>query len=506
MKCSNKGLRILIVEDDTGDQELLTELLVASVITIQLLHTAETLAKAIDSLQRETFDIIFLDLSLTDSSGIDTFKTIKEHTGKTPVIILSGLADMDIAVEAISLGAQDYHIKGDLDDKTLNKTILYSIERKRKLENLREENERFIAISKAELDLMQNEEITRRIISSVLDAILCIDIDGKITFWNPKSEKIFGWKQPEILGKTLTDTIIPAGYFEMYEKGMRQYLATGEGPMLNKLIEIVALNRAGDQFPVELTIIPYTENGNHFFCAFIRDITVRKKAEQELEESYSAIRKLTEHLQNIREEERAHIAREIHDELGQQLTILKMDISWISKKMRIQDESVKERMKKLLVILDETVQSVRRISSELRPSLLDDLGLIAAMEWQLIEFKKRFEIKTYFKPGNAEIKLPESMKTGLFRILQESLANVALHSKAKKVTVTLHLENGSIVLSVADNGVGFDKLNTIGKKTLGILGMQERTSVMGGTYEINGKPGKGTRVIVTIPLDDRNKN
>ena len=157
-------------------------------------------------------------------------------------------------------------------------------------------------------------------------------------------------------------------------------------------------------------------------------------------------------------------------------------------------------------MLDETVKSVRGISSELRPSLLDDLGLIAAMEWQLTEFEKRVGIKTYFKPDDTEIKLPKSIRTGLFRILQESLTNVARHSNAKRVTVSLHMENGSIVLSVDDNGVGFDKQNTIGKKTLGILGMQERTSMMGGTYEISGKSGKGTKVVATIPLDNSNKN
>lgn len=371
MTDSNKGLHILIVEDDADDQYLLTELLRASVIKIQLLHTAETLAKAIDCLQNEIFDIIFLDLFLPDSSGIDTFEALKEHTGKIPVIILSGLNDMDIAVEAISLGAQDYHIKGELDKKTLAKTILYSIERKHKLENLREDNERYISISKAEL---------------------------------------------------------------------------------------------------------------------------------KLEESYKAIRKLTAHLQNIREEERSHIAREIHDELGQQLTILKMDLSWINKKIGIQDEPVKARMKELLIMLDEAVKSVRRISSELRPSLLDDLGLTAAMEWQLTEFEKRFKIKTHFKPGDTEIKLPESIKTPLFRIFQESLTNVALHSKAKKVTVSLSWQNGLIVLSVVDNGVGFDKQNTIAKKALGILGMQERTLMIGGAYEISGNPGKGTRVVVSIPF------
>jgi signal transduction histidine kinase len=163
-------------------------------------------------------------------------------------------------------------------------------------------------------------------------------------------------------------------------------------------------------------------------------------------------------------------------------------------------------MNELLGILDETVKSVRRISSELRPGLLDDLGLTAAMEWQLTEFEKRFDIKTHFKPDDAEIEPSESMKTALFRIFQESLTNVARHSKAKKVTVTLQIENGTVCLSVDDNGVGFEIQNKIGTGTLGIMGMQERTSMMGGTYEISGKPGKGTRVVVTIPLIDSGKS
>jgi two-component system sensor histidine kinase UhpB len=506
MTDSHNGLRFLVVEDNPGDQYLITELLAASVIKIHLLTIAETLGKAIDHLQNEIFDIILLDLSLPDSSDIDTFKTIKDHTGKTPVIILSGLADMGIAVEAITLGAQDYQIKEELDEKILTKTILYSIERNRILENLRKDNEQYIAMSKAEPGLKQNGEITRHIISSALEAIICIDIYGKITVWSPQAEKIFGWNQSEIFGKPLAETIIPPEYRERHEKEMKHYLATGEGPILNKMIEITAMDRADQHFPVEMSIVPMTEGGNKFFCALIRDIAERKKAERELEESYKAIRKLTEHLQNIREEEKAQMAREIHDELGQQLAVLKMDISWINKKIGIQDESVKTRMKNLLVMLDETVKSVRRISSELRPGLLDDLGLIAAIEWQLTEFKKRFEIKTHFKPDHTEIKLPESMKTALFRIFQESLVNVARHSKAKKVIVSLSRQNGLIVLSVVDNGVGFDKQNTIGKKALGILSMQERISMIGGTYEISGEPGKGTRVVVTIPLVDCIKN
>ncbi|MBL0130028.1 MAG: sensor histidine kinase [Chitinophagaceae bacterium] len=184
---------------------------------------------------------------------------------------------------------------------------------------------------------------------------------------------------------------------------------------------------------------------------------------------------------------------------------MKMDISWINNKLGIKDESVKTRISELLLMLDDTVKTVRRISSELRPSLLDDLGLTAAMEWQLSEFEKRFDIKTHFKFEDAELKLPETIKMGLFRIFQESLTNVARHSGTQKVTVSLKQENNLIVLSIADEGVGFDKQKTAAKKTLGILGMRERTAMIGGTYEIFSKPGKGTRVIVKIPLVDSNK-
>jgi signal transduction histidine kinase len=248
-------------------------------------------------------------------------------------------------------------------------------------------------------------------------------------------------------------------------------------------------------------------------AVYFTDITQRKTAEIELHQSkerlrnsLEEVRRLSEHLQNIREEERAHIAREIHDELGQKLTVLKMDISWINKKIGLKEESVKARMEELIAMLDETVGSVRRISSDLRPSLLDDLGLTAAMEWQLNEFEKRFEIKTCFKSHDDAIKLTESVKIGLFRIFQESLTNVARHSRAKKVTVALNRKNDSIVLSIADDGTGFDKQSADNNKTLGLLGMKERTAMIGGTFEINGKPGKGTKVVVTIQLEESIKN
>ena len=236
------------------------------------------------------------------------------------------------------------------------------------------------------------------------------------------------------------------------------------------------------------------------FLSVIRDMTERIKAEEELKSSYKAVRSLTAHLQNIREEERTNIAREIHDELGQQLTVLKMDVAWLNKRFQGTDEKANQRLKALLIMLDETVQSVRRISSQLRPSLLDDLGLTAAMEWQLGEFEKRAGIKTSFNAPNEEIPIPESSKTALFRIFQESLTNVVRHSAAKKLTVTLKESDSCLVMTITDNGKGFDPLKVAEKRTLGILGMKERTEMIGGTYEINSIPDQGTSVIVSVPV------
>jgi PAS domain S-box-containing protein len=230
------------------------------------------------------------------------------------------------------------------------------------------------------------------------------------------------------------------------------------------------------------------------------DVTEKLAAEEKLKQSYNEVRRLTNHLQNIREEERTHIAREIHDELGQQLTVLKMDASWLNKRLSSSDAAAKEKLRGLLDLLDGTVKTVRRISSELRPSLLDDLGLIAAIEWHLKEFKKRSGIQTNFLTDEADLSLPDEVKTGLFRILQESLTNIARHAEAREVKVTLHIKNDELILSIEDDGRGFDKFEVAGKKTLGVLGMEERSEMMGGNYQINSRPGEGTVVTVSIPF------
>ena len=233
------------------------------------------------------------------------------------------------------------------------------------------------------------------------------------------------------------------------------------------------------------------------------NITERHAAEEKLKESYEAIRTLTGYLQNVREQERLNISREIHDELGQLLTVLKMDVSWLNKKIGGENSMVKEKLSEILNLVDTTVRSIRRIASELRPTLLDDLGLYAAMEWHLEEFERRSGIRRELVIPENELALSDSLKIGIFRIFQESLTNVARHSEAKNVNVSLLQKDNQLILTIRDNGIGFEEGPMATKKTLGLLGMKERSMMMGGVYNITSARGAGTTVTVIIPLSKK---
>lgn len=256
----------------------------------------------------------------------------------------------------------------------------------------------------------------------------------------------------------------------------------------------------GDIIYVDILSHDILYEGKPVRLILANNITDKYIAEEKLKESYEAIRELTGHIQNIREEERSHIAREIHDELGQQLTVLKMDVSWLNKKVGHSDEVVMNKLKSLAEMLDGTVKTVRRISSELRPSLLDDLGLVAAIDWHLKEFGQRSGIETVFNEPEHDLYIPEKFKTGLYRIFQESLTNVARHSVASAVKVVLQEKDSYLILSIEDNGKGFDMEKAKDRRTLGILGMKERSMMMGGVYEISSQPGKGTIITVSVPV------
>jgi signal transduction histidine kinase len=225
-------------------------------------------------------------------------------------------------------------------------------------------------------------------------------------------------------------------------------------------------------------------------------VELHMKSER-LRESEDKLRRLAAHLISVREEERAHIAREIHDELGQVLTGIKMEVGWLAK--RLTDPALLEKTDSMSKLIDSTVQTVRKIATGLRPEMLDDMGLIAAVAWQAKEFQKRTGIRCRTKLPPEGTKLDLEISTTSFRIFQEILTNVARHSRATRVDIDLAVDPEHLALEVADNGVGIQDSDLNGRKSLGLLGMQERALLFGGRVSITGTPGQGTRVSVSIP-------
>jgi signal transduction histidine kinase len=226
-------------------------------------------------------------------------------------------------------------------------------------------------------------------------------------------------------------------------------------------------------------------------------VELHRKSER-LRESEDKLRRLAAHLISIREEERAHIAREIHDELGQVLTGLKMEVTWLAKRLR--EKALVEKTDSMCQLIDSTVQTVRKIATGLRPEMLDDMGLVAAVAWQAKEFQKRTGIRCRINLLPESTKLDIDVSTTMFRIFQEILTNVARHSRATRVDIDLALEGERLQLEVQDNGVGIGDSELHGRKSLGLLGMQERALLFGGEVHVTGSPGQGTTVAVSIPI------
>ncbi len=246
-------------------------------------------------------------------------------------------------------------------------------------------------------------------------------------------------------------------------------------------------------------------NQKRFIASQKEKLKILEEGKQQLKESHDKLRQLAAHLQSVREEERTHIAREIHDELGQMLTALKMDVALLQRKVKNVnpnlDEAVND-MHSMSGLIDDTIKSVRKIATELRPEILDELGIKDAIEWATQMFQNRTGIECTFVTNLNELNLRRDQTTALFRILQETLTNITRHANATEVKVNLNREDNELMMEVADNGKGITDPDPKGEKSFGILGMKERTILLGGEFKIQGISGKGTKVIVRMPIDN----
>jgi signal transduction histidine kinase len=230
-----------------------------------------------------------------------------------------------------------------------------------------------------------------------------------------------------------------------------------------------------------------------------RDISGRKEIEEKYRLSYESIRNLNSHSEKIREDERTQLSREIHDQLGQRLTGMKMEIDFLLKKSKDLDDFAKGKLQTVLHQIDRTVSTIRNIARNLRPGILDDFGLLAALEWQADEFTKSARIPVFFQYEGEEKPMDNQKSTAIFRVFQECLTNIMRHSKCSTVNVIVDFGPDAVILIVSDNGLGFDSEILKNTKSLGILGMKERAQSFSGDFEMHSAPGEGTKSILTMP-------
>jgi len=335
------------------------------------------------------------------------------------------------------------------------------------------------------------------VVEQSADTVIITNPDGIIEYVNPAFELLTGYTREEAIGKK--PGILKSGDHDnqFYEQLWRTIRSRG-------VFRAVFTNRKkdGELFNEAETITPITDAQGDIahFVSVGRDITERVQAEEQLRRSRGQLRALAAHLQSVREEERARIAREVHDELGQVLTGLKFDLAWLARGLPVDSMALREKTRGMLSLVDSTIHTVQRIFTELRPSVLDELGLVAAIEWQAQEFQRRTGIECHVSTELTDLSLAGETSTAFFRICQESLTNVARHADATRVTVRLIADDAHLILSVKDNGKGITEQERTRAASLGLLSMQERAFLLGGELTIVGEPGGGTTVTVRMPL------
>jgi len=351
----------------------------------------------------------------------------------------------------------------------------------------------------AEESLQQLDALKSSILDAIPQAVVGLE-DRRINFANTAVEEVFGWHPEDLIGKSVT--VFYRNDKEAEEIGRHFY-----GTLEHQRTYVTEFNcrrkdgrdilcrmrsaRIGDTLHQRRIVITY------------EDITEQRRAEQELANSREQLRDLSIYLQSVREKESTRIAREIHDELGQSLTALQMDLAWLGSRLPPGDLSLGGKVQRMSSLVDTTIDSVHRISTELRPILLDDLGLTAAMEWQVGEFQERTGVQCDARFDCKEGSVEKDLATTIFRIFQETLTNVTRHSSATQVHVRLIQKDGEIHLEVADNGKGITREQIANPKSFGIVGIRERVNLWGGIVTISGKPRKGTTIKVRIPMHHR---
>lgn len=352
---------------------------------------------------------------------------------------------------------------------------------------------------KMEQALKESEDRYRMIVENMNEGIVMVDKNSVIMYVNNKYLEMMGYGRGEMLGHSLIE-FLDSHFIDRYKH--QTFL---EDDKRRRLSELVWRKSSGKIMISLVSPSPVYDEKRNFkgHAIVVTDITERRRVEEELSRSREELRNLSQHLHSIRENECKRIAREIHDELGQTLTALKMDISWISQKLPQANKEKRKlaaKINSMSEIIDMTIQTVQKLSAELRPGLLDDLGLGPAIEWLGQDFQKRTGVRCNISLKCDDFFLGSECSTAIFRVVQEALTNVARHARASRVSLKLGKQRNNLKLEIRDNGRGIREEEALAPESLGIIGMRERLHPFEGMLKVRGEPERGTTVSIVIPL------
>lgn len=498
-----KTLRVLIIEDSQDDALLtLLELEGGNFdVVSERVETESGMRHALN----DQWDLIISDFNLPQFDALTAMSILRESDPNTPFIVVSGCIGEESVVDLMKAGANDFVMKDKLS------RLLIVVERELQEADIKR------AHRKALDALRDNEILLREITNTLGEGVLVVNDRGTLEFINPEAERLLGWSAEELSGKNTFEMIYPnysgSSMFAMSDKSLLEKLAEG---VVFRADDELFLRKDGSPMPVSFVMTPIINDGKAVasVTAF-QDISMRKKAELELLDSRKQLRELSAYLQSVREDERTRIARELHDELGQMLTGVKLKANSLIGQLPKDSPVLQNKANSMCKLIDETMDAMRRTASDLRPVMLDDLGLMAAIEWLTEDFTERTGLNVQLELSQDGVEqttdltdilscdddLNAEVATAAFRIVQESLTNIARHAEAANVKITIVCQDGDILLRVSDDGKGIEEAAEIKRGSFGVIGMRERAYALGGTLKFSSKVGLGTTVEAVIPIN-----
>lgn len=471
---STKSLRrarksvVMTVVVDTDDRALLNEILVAAGYEVL---TAPDFASAVHLAQISKPNLILLDVTTTHVDGFRIFGDLKadDLTQHIPTILIMHGGDIGNRGRGYALGAADFVTK-PIDAHTVQARI-----------------RTHLALDGQRRHL---EGMFRDVIELAPDAFILADTQWRIVQINARAESLFGYKRGELGGMPFA-TLVPrlAG-------GESSGIQFADVPTTHAAVRCV--RKDGSEFAGDINLGPMQTNRGRLNMAVVRDVSENLKTQNDLAESRQLLRELAAQSEITREREIKHIAREVHDELGQVLTALRMDMSLLDMQFGEREPAVTSHVKRMKKSVDRAIQAVRNVATNLRPTALD-MGLVPAIEWLCSEFTELTSIPCVLEAPDATLSLDEAHNVVVFRIVQESLTNITRYAHASKVEMVVTGDSLALRVEVRDNGCGFDTRLAASKKSFGLLGMRERALALGGRVDVHSVLGHGTVVSLTIP-------